>query len=130
MELLDLASEDSRVFAAFGDALKLPADTDRERATRDAAKREALVEGARVQLAVLERAAEVAEMAEQVSALAPPSTLGDAATAIFLAAAAARSAYWSVRSDLGKSHDEASLLLSRAEAAERRSNELLAERLR
>jgi formiminotetrahydrofolate cyclodeaminase len=129
-ELLELASEDARVFADFGDALKLPTGTDRERLTRDAAKRQALVEGARVQLEIVRRAAEIAEMGEHVAGVAPPSTVGDAATATFLATAAVRSAYWAARIDLEHDTDVGRDLLGLAEAAQRRLADLLAERVR
>jgi formiminotetrahydrofolate cyclodeaminase len=129
-ELLELASEDARVFADFGEALKLPAETDGDRTTRKAAKRHALAEAARVQLEVVRRAAEVAEMGEQVAGIAPPTTAGDAATATFLATAAVRSAYWAARIDLEHDTDVGRDLLGRAEAAQRRLADLLAERVR
>jgi formiminotetrahydrofolate cyclodeaminase len=128
-ELLALAGDDARVLANFSDALKLPAGTDGERRTRDAAKRQALAEGARVQLEVVRRAAEIAEMGEHVTGLAPPSTVGDAATATFLATAAVRSAYWAARMDLEHDTDVGRDLLGRAEAAQQRLADLLTQRV-
>ena len=64
------------------------------------------------------------------------SALGDAATATFLAAAAARSAFWAMRSDLDAASAEASPMLSlglelveKAEAAEWRARQILNERI-
>lgn len=129
-ELLELASEDARVLAEFGEALKHPADTDGERTAREAAKRHALAEAARVQLEVIRRAAEIAEMGEQVAGIAPPTTVGDVAAATFLAAAVVRSAYWAARIDLGHDTEVGRDLLSRADNAQRRLADLLAERIR
>src|SRR5690606_5020693 len=123
-ELLALAVEDAQAFGDFGDALKLPNTTDGEREAREAAKRAALADGARGQLEVDRRVAEVTELGEQIALVAPPSTVGDAATATFLATAAARSAYWAVRSDLGHDTDVGQDLLHRTEAAQRRMMDL------
>jgi methenyltetrahydrofolate cyclohydrolase len=129
-ELLELANDDARVFGDFGHALTLPAGTEEERMIRIEAKRHALAEGARVQLEVVRRAATIVEIGERVANIAPPSTVGDAAVAVFLAAAAARSAHWAARIDL---EDDARLggdLLDRAETAERRLTDLLTERVK
>lgn len=138
VELLDLAIEDSVTVAEYLDALTLPQGTEFERTAREAAKRIALLEAARIQVELLHRAAEVADLAESMVGAGVATAIGDAATASFLAAAAARSAWWGVRSNLKASRrpEEGRLLmetadatLRRVEAAEQRVQELLTERV-
>jgi formiminotetrahydrofolate cyclodeaminase len=138
-ELLDLAARDAAVFAGLGRALALPRDTEAERAVREDAKQSVLREGARVQYEVLERVAEIGDLAAFLTDKGPAATMGDAATAGFLAAAAARSAYWAVRDNLQDAGDDpetkrllgdALERLERAEAAEWRIRQLLNERVR
>ncbi|MBA2459822.1 MAG: cyclodeaminase/cyclohydrolase family protein [Gemmatimonadales bacterium] len=138
-ELLGLAREDAEAFAGFERALAMPRGTEAERASRGEAKRAALREGARVQFAVLEGTADVAALAEWLTAEGLATAMGDSSTAGFLAAGAARSAYWAVRSNLGEIGAdldarewlaEGLKLLERAEAAEGRIRQLLNERVR
>lgn len=138
-ELLALARQDAEAFAGFERALDLPRATDAERASRLQAKQAALREGARVQFAVLERTAELADLAGELAADGLATAIGDSATAAFLAAGAGRSAYWAIRSNLqGTGADpEATAWLTRglellegAEAAEWRIRQLLNERVR
>jgi formiminotetrahydrofolate cyclodeaminase len=138
-ELLGLASRDAEVFAEFVRALALPKASDAERVTRERAKAWALRQGAEVQLTVLRRTAEAADLAAAVAGWGLATAIGDAATGVFLAAGAARSAYWAVRANLdaaGEASPEASgwlqdglELLERTEAAEWRVRQLLSERI-
>lgn len=128
-ECLELAAEDARALTAFVEALKLPSTPDEARETRETAKHVTLAGAARVQIDVLHRAARIAEMGEQVAIISPPSAVGDAATATFLATAAARSAYWAARSDLKEESELGRALLNRAETAQQRLQQLLMERL-
>ena len=82
------------------DALTCPRGTEFERTARDAARRAALLEAARIQLELLDQAADVAALAEAMVGSGVATAIGDAATASFLAAAACRSAYWSIRRNL------------------------------
>ena len=137
-ELLDLAIQDAVTVAEYLDALTLPQGTEFERTAREAAKRVALLEAARVQLELLLQTAEVADLAEAMVGSGIATAIGDAATASFLAAATGRSAWWSIRSNLkamGRP-DEARLLLEtaqatveRVESAEARVREVLEERI-
>ncbi len=136
--LVALAVRDVAVFAGFSRALELPRGAPEERDERERAKRAALLEGAEVQLELLGSLAEVAELAGTMTDRGLASAAGDAASASFLAAGAARSAYWAVRSNLegreGEPEIDARLeralgLLERVEAAERRTVEILKERL-
>lgn len=137
-ELLELAMEDSIAVAEYLDALTLPHATEFERTAREAAKRVTLLEAARVQVELLHRAAEVADLAESMVGSGVATAIGDAATASFLSAAASRSAWWSVRGNLkatgraGEGRllmDTADATLRRVEAAEQRVRELLEERV-
>jgi methenyltetrahydrofolate cyclohydrolase len=137
-DLLELARHDAIVVAEYMDALTLPQGTEFERTARDAARRAALLEAARVQLELLDLAAEVAGLAEAMVGSGVATAIGDAATASFLAAAASRSAYWSIRSNLRSvgRPDETRVLvesavvtLERVEAAEIRVRQVLDERI-
>ncbi|MGZ8397484.1 MAG: cyclodeaminase/cyclohydrolase family protein [Gemmatimonadales bacterium] len=137
-DLLDMAALDAVAVAEYMDALSLPQATEFERTAREAAKRAALIEAARVQLELLHQAAEVAELAEAMAGSGLATAIGDAASASFLAAATSRSAYWSIRSNLkaGGWPDEARVLidtawtlLERVESAEMRVQQLLEDRV-
>lgn len=99
-ELLELATYDAEAVAEYLDALRLPQGTEFERTAREAARRATLLEAARVQLELLHQAGEVAALAEAMAGSGVATAIGDAATAAFLAVAAGRSAYWSVRSNI------------------------------
>ena len=138
LDLLELARHDAIVVAEFMDALGLPQSTEFERTAREAARRAALLEAARVQLELLDQAAEVASLAEAMVGSGVATAIGDAATASFLAAAASRSAYWSIRSNLRSINEpeetrplieSAVVTLDRVEAAEIRVRQVLDERV-
>jgi formiminotetrahydrofolate cyclodeaminase len=137
-DLMEMAALDTVAVAEYMDALGLPQATEFERTAREAAKRAALIEAARVQLELLHQAAEVAELAEAMAGSGLATAIGDAAAASFLAAAASRSAYWSIRSNLKAVGwpDEARVLIDTAwttleqvEAAEMRVQLLLEDRV-
>ena len=136
--LAALAARDAEVFAAFSAALALPRGTPQEQAIRERAKADAFRAGAEVQLELLEGLAESAALAESMAERGLAGALGDAATAVLLAAGAARSAYWAVRSNLHGAVDRdaaerqlaaAKERLERVEAVERRVLRLLDERM-
>jgi formiminotetrahydrofolate cyclodeaminase len=137
-DLLDMATLDAVAVAEYLDALGLPQTTEFERTAREAAKRAALIEAARVQLELLHQAAEVAELAEAMAGSGLATAIGDAGSASFLAAATSRSAYWSIRSNLKAVGwpDEARVLIDTAwtileqvESAELRVQQLLEDRV-
>jgi formiminotetrahydrofolate cyclodeaminase len=137
-ELLELATYDAEAVAEYLDALRLPQGTEFERTAREAARRATLLEAARVQLELLHQAGEVAALSEAMAGSGVATAIGDAATAAFLAVAAGRSAYWSVRSNLrqlGQPEDYRSLLetasgtLELLEEIEIRVRQLLDERV-
>ena len=136
--MLALASRDAEAFDGFTRALALPAGTGEERKAREQAKADALRTGAAIQLELLTHLGEAADLAEAMAQRGMASALGDAATAVFLAAAGARSAYWAVRSNLHNATDrhaaertvaESRDRLERIEVVERRVRQLLAQRI-
>ncbi|MEP7228313.1 MAG: cyclodeaminase/cyclohydrolase family protein [Gemmatimonadales bacterium] len=138
VDLMDMAALDAVAVAEYIDALGLPQTTEFERTAREAAKRAALIEAARVQLELLHQAAEVAELAEAMAGSGLATAIGDAAAASFLAAATSRSAYWSIRSNLKAVGwpeeariliDTAWTMLERVESAEMRVQQLLEYRV-
>jgi formiminotetrahydrofolate cyclodeaminase len=137
-ELLELAMYDAEAVAEYLEALKLPHGTEFERTAREAAKRAALLEAARIQLELLHQAGEVAALSEAMAGSGVATAIGDAATAAFLAVAAGRSAYWSIRSNirnLGRAEENRTLIetasgtLELLEEIEVRVRQLLEERL-
>lgn len=137
-ELLELASYDAEAVAEYMEALRLPQGTEFERTAREAARRATLLEAARVQLELLHQAVEVADLAEAMAGSGVATAIGDAATAAFLAAAAGRSAYWSIRSNLKslRNPDEnrpmletARVMMDLVEEVEIRVRQLLDERV-
>lgn len=126
-DLAALAVRDAEAFAGFTRALALPNGTEAERAARTEARAAALTEGARVQLDLLGRANDAIALAQAMVERGLATAVGDAATAVFLLAGAARSACWAVRGNLEGRHGdaeagrmvaEAAGLLERVEAAE------------
>jgi formiminotetrahydrofolate cyclodeaminase len=112
-----LARADASAFAAFERALGLPRATADERSARDRAKRAAYREGARVQHEVLERSLEVARLGSALASRGLPSARLDAATALHLARAAARSAAAAVRENLaGEAEEEPRRMVETAAA--------------
>ena len=137
-DLLDMATLDAVAVAEYMDALTLPQSTEFERTAREAAKRAALIEAARVQLELLHQAAEVSELAEAMAGSGLATAIGDAAAASFLASAASRTAYWSIRSNLKAVGwpnearvliDTAWTMLELVESAEMRVQQLLEDRV-
>ena len=137
-ELIDLASKDARSFAEFVTALALPRSTEVERSQRAHAKRAALRQASLVQYELLLRLVEVSELGLSIAQTGHTGSMGDAATAVFLAAGAARGAYWAIRSNLGGGTtgsegrslpDSALSHLERVEANEWRVRQLLSERV-
>jgi formiminotetrahydrofolate cyclodeaminase len=137
-ELVGLGSKDAESFAEFVRVLALPRNTEAERAKRASAKRSALRQASQVQYELLLRLVEVSEMGIYIAQNGHVGSMGDAATAVFLAAGAARGAYWAIRSNLGgdgrgsegASLPEAALSkLEQVEANEWRVRQLLSERV-
>jgi formiminotetrahydrofolate cyclodeaminase len=136
--LLELATEDAAAFQDVMTALALPRGTEAEIAHRKAARADALKGAASVQYELLLLAGQAAELAEALVERGLRSAVGDAASAVFLATAACRSAYWAIRSNLRRIYEdpEADRLAAAAierlelvEALERRVQFRLGERV-
>jgi formiminotetrahydrofolate cyclodeaminase len=139
VDMLALAARDTAAFEGFRRALALPKQTPEQRERRARARADAFREGAVVQLDLLARLGEAAELGLEIAQRGLAGALGDAATAVFLAAGAARSAWWAVRSNLREAGGHATnmerlataaVLLERTEETERRVRLLLEERVR
>jgi len=137
--LLALAARDAGALADYVKARALPQGTEAERTSREAAIRRAGEHAGRVQLDLVGQVTEVAALAETMADAGFAPALGDAATAAFLAGAAARSAYWAARGDLDQDRDAAPTerdlqsaleMVERVEAVERHVRQILAERVR
>jgi len=136
-ELLTLASADAEAIQRFSQALALSRGSDAERELRERRKRSALREGAEIQRDVLAACHEVAGLGLAMAERGLKSARGDAGTAVFLAAGAARSAAWAIRlnledepagSELGGLAAAAAERLAAVEEAERRVGILLERR--
>lgn len=104
--LMEIAVEDAAAFEEVMNALNLPRGTEAEIARRNEARADALKGAASVQYELLLLAAQATELAEELVEHGLRSAVGDAASAVFLAAAACRSAYWAIRSNLRRIYDD------------------------
>jgi formiminotetrahydrofolate cyclodeaminase len=136
-ELLTLASADAEALLRLEQALALPRGTDPERQRRERRKRVALRDAAEIQRDVLAGCAELATLGSAMTERGLQSARSDAGTAVFLAAAAARSAARAVvenlngespDSELAKMATAAVARLAQVEEAERTAGRLLSER--
>ena len=99
-ELLTLTSADAEALLRLEEALALPKGTDSERQARERGKRAALRDAAELQRDVLACCAELAILGAAMVERGLRSAQADAATAVFLAAAAARSAARAIATNL------------------------------
>ena len=105
--LLTLADEDAAAYAGFATALKLPKETDAERAVRAAALKAAARTAATVPLACVEACREVVLAAESLAGRCNMNAASDLAVACLLATAAAHGAGANVLVNLPAVADEA-----------------------
>jgi formiminotetrahydrofolate cyclodeaminase len=132
-ELLTLASADAEALLRFEEALALSKGSDSERQLRERRKRAALREAAEIQRDVLGCCAELVTLAAAMVERGLRSAQSDAATAVFLAAAAGRGAARAIATNLdGEPADSEFASVARAAAeklAEAEEAERTAERL-
>lgn len=120
--LLELADEDAEAYARFGQAMKLPRDTEAEREARSAAVRVAARGAAEVPLRTIETCLEVARLAEALAGRSNRNAASDLLVAALMARAAAESAAANVKVNLPGLGDEAA-----ASGMAERTDELLDE---
>jgi glutamate formiminotransferase/formiminotetrahydrofolate cyclodeaminase len=99
--------DDTRAFNKISAARKLPKDSDDNKRVRDAAIEQANQEATLVPLRVLENAARVVELAEEVAEKGNPNCLSDAGVAGLTARAAADGAFYNVLINLPSVTDAA-----------------------
>jgi formiminotetrahydrofolate cyclodeaminase len=105
--LQELVQKDTEVYGAVSDAMKLPRDTDEEKAARDRLMQAALIEAAKVPLAIAEQSLAVAELSLTAGKIGNVNAVSDAGVAVLLADAAAQSAALNVKINIGWIQDEA-----------------------
>jgi formiminotetrahydrofolate cyclodeaminase len=104
--LLDLADQDAVAYGSFAAAMKLPRETDEERAARSAAMRTAARTAAEVPLACVAACRELLAAAESLAGRSNANAASDLAVAANLGEAAARGAAENVLINLPAMDDE------------------------
>lgn len=105
--LLDLADEDASSYASFGAAMKLPRETDEQRAARAQALRTAARAATDAPFRTVQACLEVAAMAEAMAGRSNKNASSDLEVAGLMAVAAARAAAANVFVNLPAIGDEA-----------------------
>lgn len=100
LELTQLIEEDASVFNGVMAALRLPKDTEEQKAKRKATLETALVDAATVPLAVMEKCVAVAKLARTAGEKGNTNAVSDAGVAALLARAGAHAARLNVEINL------------------------------
>lgn len=101
-----LISDDIAAYDHLATCLKLPRETDEQRAARVAAIQQGLVQAALVPLEMCERANTVAQICMRVAAIGNANVISDIGAAGMLAACAGSAAGWMVRINLKNLKDQ------------------------
>lgn len=102
-----LMNEDTEAFNTYMGALKMPKDTDEQKAARKAAMDEASKTATDVPLRTLEKCAELAKVAAKAVKYGNVNAVSDGGSAALLAEAAGKAAAYNVRINLPGIKDEA-----------------------
>ena len=105
--LQELIQEDTEAYGAFSAAMKLPRDTEEQKAERDRRMQETLLGAAKVPLSITEEALNVAELSLTAGRIGNVNAVSDAGVAVLLAEAAAQSGALNVKINLGWIEDKA-----------------------
>jgi formiminotetrahydrofolate cyclodeaminase len=101
LELTQLMDEDAAAFDKVMVAMKLPKETDEEKAARTEAMQAALVDAAMVPLAVMEKCVEVIGLAQVAAEKGNKNAVSDAGVAALMGRAGAHAAKLNVMINLG-----------------------------
>lgn len=107
LELAELVDEDAAAFDEFMSAMKLPKDTDEEKARRRGAMQSALVDAATVPFVVMEKCVEVAVLSREAATKGNANAVSDAGVSALMARAGAHAARLNVLINLGGITDPA-----------------------
>jgi formiminotetrahydrofolate cyclodeaminase len=105
--LQDLVQADTEAYGAFAAAMKLPRDTDEQKAARDRRMQETLLVAANVPLAIAEQSLVVAKLSLTAGQIGNVNAVSDAGVAVLLAESAAQSGALNVKINLGWIEDKA-----------------------
>lgn len=105
--LQELVQRDTEVYGVLAAALKMPRETDQEKAKRAEAVQAALKEATMVPYAIAEQCLAVVELSEVAAIMGNVNAVSDAGVAALLADAGARCAALNVKINLGGIKDHA-----------------------
>jgi len=114
-ELADLLEADVAAYTVVSQAMKMPRDTDEEKAARDAEMDKALKAATEVPLRVAAACVKVMDLCQPAAEKGNINAVSDAGVAVLMAEAGLRSAALNVLINLGWIKDEAFVAARRAE---------------
>ncbi|MFZ5917624.1 MAG: cyclodeaminase/cyclohydrolase family protein [Chloroflexota bacterium] len=103
---LELLEADVRVYTAVSEAMKMPRDTDEQKAVREQALQNALKEATLVPMRIAEACVETIALCQPVAEKGNKNAVSDAGVAILMAEAGLRSAALNVLINLGWIEDQ------------------------
>ncbi len=104
--LVRSVDEDTRAFDSVIEAMRMPKDSEEERAERDRALQEGYKAATRVPLSTVELCRDALMLCKEVALLADPEMVSDVGSGAFVAEAGARAAAYNVRINLRHISDE------------------------